>query len=59
MAKFIIVFFFTLGSGVSYITYEGLGQESIKTLEKEETVRTSSFRSGSSYSNGGGYSYGK
>ena len=61
MAKFIIFFFVTLGSGVSYVTYEGLGQETIETLQKEETIRTSSYHrsgSGGSYSSGG-YSYGK
>ena len=61
MAKFIIFFFLTLGSGVSYMTYEGLGQETIETLQKEETIRTSSSHrssSGGRYSSGG-YSYGK
>jgi len=63
MEKFIMVFFLTLGSGVSYLTYEGVGQEKIETLKKEETVRKNSYRSGGSYGGGsygsGGYSYGK
>ena len=59
MAKFIIFFFVTLGSGVSYVTYEGLGQETIETLQKEETVRSSSYRSGGGSYSSGGYSYGK
>ncbi|MBU1668215.1 hypothetical protein KKC13_07320 [bacterium] len=63
MAKFIIFFFLMVGSGVFYATYQGLGQEEIVTLKKEETVRSNSYRSGGSYSgssyNSGGYSYGK
>ena len=61
MAKIIILFFFTVGSGVSYMTYNGIGQEKIVTLEKE-SVRSNSYRSssrsGSSY-NSSSYSYGK
>ena len=59
MAKFIILFFLITGSGVSYLTYTGLGQDSIETVEKE-TVRSNSYRGGSSSSyNSSGYSYGK
>jgi len=64
MAKFIILFFLITGSGVSYLTYTGVGQESIETVEKE-TIRSNSYhRGGSSWSSGGsynssGYSYGK
>jgi len=65
MAKFIILFFLITGSGISYLTYTGTGQEKIETLKKEETVRSNSYRTsggyyggGSSY-NSGGYSYGK
>lgn len=70
MAKFIIFFFLTMGSGVSYLTYNGIGQETIKTTE-HETVRSnsshrssstwgtaSSSSSGSSY-NSSSYGYGK
>lgn len=63
MAKFIILFFLIVGSGVSYLTYTGVGQEKIVTLKKEKTIRTSSYHTGGSYSGGsyssGGYSYGK
>jgi len=64
MAKFIILFFLITGSGVSYLTYTGVGQEGIETVEKE-TIRSNSYHSGgSSWSSGGsynssGYSYGK
>jgi len=65
MAKFIILFFLITGSGVSYLTYTGVGQDSVETIEKE-TVRSNSYRSsrsswgGSSSSyNSSGYSYGK
>ena len=62
MAKFIMVFFFTVGSGISYFTYEGVGQEKVETLKIEETVRKNSYRSGGGYGGSygsGGYSYGK
>lgn len=65
MAKFIILFFLIVGSGVFYATYQGMGQEKILTLKKEETVRSNSYRTGGSYSGGGssynssGSSYGK
>jgi len=64
MAKFIILFFLITGSGVSYLTYTGIGQESIETVEKETIRSNSSHRSGGgSWSSGGynssGYSYGK
>lgn len=62
MAKFMILFFLMVGSGVTYLTYTGIGQDKVVTLKKEETVRTNSSRSsggsGGSYSSGG-YSYGK
>jgi len=68
MAKLIILFFFIIGSGVSYLTYNGIGQEKIKTIE-HETVRSNSSHSssggswgssgsGSSY-NSSSYGYGK
>ena len=64
MAKFIILFFLITGSGVSYLTYTGIGQEKIETLKKEENVRSNSYRTGGGYYGGssyssGGYSYGK
>jgi hypothetical protein len=52
MAKFIILFFLMAGSGVSYLTYTGMGQERLETLEKE-SIRSNSYRSG-----GGGGSWG-
>jgi len=62
MAKFIILFFLTIGAGVSYLTYTGIGQEKLETLEKE-SVRSNSYRSshggGSSYYNSSSYGYGK
>jgi len=67
MAKLIILFFFLMGSGVSYLTYNGIGQEKIKTIEHETVRSNSSHRSsgswgssgsGSSY-NSGSYGYGK
>jgi hypothetical protein len=51
MAKFIILFFLTAGSGVSYLTYTGIGQERLETLEKEN-IRSNSYRSGGSVSGG-------
>jgi hypothetical protein len=67
MAKLIILFFFTIGSGVTYLTYSGIGQEKIETTE-HETVRSNSSHgsssggswgsSGSSY-NSSSYGYGK
>ena len=63
MAKFIILFFLIVGSGVFYATYQGVGQDKVVTLKKEATVRSNSYRTGGSYSgssyNSGGYSYGK
>ena len=63
MAKFIILFFLMIGSGVFYATSQGMGQEKIVTLQKEQTVRSNSYRSSGSYSGGSynssGYSYGK
>jgi len=67
MAKLIILFFFTMGSAISYLTYNGIGQETIKTIEHEATVRSnSSHRSGisswgssSSSYNSSSYGYGK
>ena len=65
MAKLIILFFLITGSGISYLTYAGTGQEKIETLKKEETVRSNShhYGGGSSYHGGNynssGYSYGK
>jgi len=50
------------GTGVSYLTYEGIGQEKIVTLKHEETVRSNSYHGSSGggfYSGGGGYSHGK
>jgi len=67
MAKFIILFFLITGGGVSYITYTGIGQEKLVTLEKE-SVRSNSYRSGGSHSswgsssssyNSSSYGYGK
>ena len=62
MAKFIILFFLTMGLGILYLTHEGIGQEKIETVKKEATVRSNSHRTGGSYSssyNSSGYSYGK
>ena len=65
MAKFIILFFLITGGGVSYLTYTGIGQEKLTTLEKE-SVRSNSYRrsggswsSGSSSYNSSSYGYGK
>jgi len=69
MAKFIIFFFVSIGGGVSYLTYTGIGQEKLVTLEKESVRSNSSHRSstgsgswGSSSSssyNSSSYGYGK
>ncbi len=64
MGKFIMFTFFTIGSTLSYLTYEGTGQDKIETIKKEASVRSSSYRTGSSSYGGGsynssGYSYGK
>jgi hypothetical protein len=57
MAKFIIFFFLITGGGVSYLTYTGIGQEKLETLEKEN-IRSNSYRSsGSGSSNSGSSSY--
>ena len=61
MAKFIIIFFILLGGVTSYLTYNGIGQEAVKTVEKE-SIRSNSHRSswGSSSSyNSSSYGYGK
>lgn len=68
MAKFIIFFFLMASVGVFYLTYTGIGQEKLETLETE-SIRSNSYRSGgsgggswgssSSSYNSSGYSYGK
>jgi len=65
MAKFIILFFLGMGGGISYLTYTGIGQERLETLEKE-SVRSNSYHrhsgswsSGSSSYNSSSYGYGK
>ena len=68
MAKFIILFFLIIGGGISYLTYTGIGQERLETLEKEN-VRSNSYRrsssgggswgSSSSSYNSSSYGYGK
>ena len=61
MAKVVIILFF-LGTGLGsyYLTYKGIGQEEVVTIEKRQSVRSysSSGGSGGGYSSGG-YSYGK
>jgi len=65
MAKFIILFFLISGSGISYLTYTGIGQEKVVTVKTDETIRSNSYHGGSSgyYGgssyNSGGYSLGK
>jgi uncharacterized membrane protein YgcG len=64
MGKLIMLSFFTVGSTLSYYTYQGTGQEKIETIEKEASVRSNSYRTGGGFSGGGsynsgGYSYGK
>jgi len=58
MAKFIILFFISSGAGVSYLTYNGIGQETIRT---RDSVRSNSSTSGSRHSsyNSSSYGYGK
>lgn len=64
MAKVIMIFFLTLSSVVGYYTYTGIGQDTIKTISKEESIRSNSYHSFStgghfgSY-NSSGFSYGK
>jgi hypothetical protein len=64
MGKLIMLSFFSVGSVLSYYTYEGTGQEKIETIKKERikkeaSVRSNSYRaSGRSY-NSSSYSYGK
>jgi len=50
MAKFIILFFFTIGLWITYLTYNGTGQEVIKTLKQEEKSPSSQSSSVSSSS---------
>jgi len=65
MAKFIILFFFITGSAINYLTYNGIGQETIKTTEHETIRSNSSHRSSSSWGgssssyNSSSYGYGK
>jgi len=60
MAKFIILFFLLWGGTASYLTYYGTGQEDVKTVKKEESIRSNSHRSSSSSSyNSSSYGYGK
>jgi hypothetical protein len=67
MAKFIILFFIMASTGVTYLTYTGIGQERLQTLEKQN-IRSNSYRSGrssgswgssSSSYNSSSYGYGK
>ena len=65
MAKIIIVLFLSLTTGfISYLTYNGIGQEKVETIAIQ-SIRSNSY---SSHSSGGGsgssynsssYSYGK
>ncbi len=64
MAKVIMIFFLTLSSVVGYYTYTGIGQDTIKTISKEESIRSNSYHSSSSGGhfgsyNSSGFSYGK
>ena len=67
MAKFIILFFLITGGGVSYLTYTGIGQERLETLQKQSVRSNSSgtSRSGGSWGgssssyNSSSYGYGK
>ncbi len=60
MIKIMLILFSTLTIGSIYMTYQGIGQEGVESIEK---TRVSSIRSsshGSSYGgNSGGYSFGK
>ena len=65
MAKIIMVLFFLLtGLGSYYLTYNGIGQQEVITVEKHN-IRSNSYRGGSggyggsSSYNSSGYSYGK
>jgi hypothetical protein len=59
MGKLIMLSFFSVGSLLSYYTYEGTGQEKIETVKKEPSVRSNSYRTGGSSYNSSSYSYGK
>lgn len=60
MAKFIIIFFVLLGGSASYFTYQGTGQEDIQSIKKKTSIRSNSYRGGSSSSyNSSSYGYGK
>jgi len=68
MAKIIMILFFLLtGLGSYYLTYSGIGQQEVITVEKQN-IRSNSYRGGSgggyigsssSSYNSSGYSYGK
>jgi len=66
MAKFMIALFLSLTTGfVSYLTYNGTGQEKVETIATQPSVRSNSYSShsissgsGSSY-NSSSYGYGK
>ena len=65
MAQFIMVVFMVVGSGVTYFTYEGIGQETIETVQKESIRSNSHHRGGGYYGgsssryNSSSYGYGK
>jgi len=64
MAKFIMAFFLLLTTGfISYLTYNGIGQESVETIATQPSVRSNSYSSHSSgsgsYYNSSSYGYGK
>jgi len=63
MAKLMIALFLSLTTGfISYLTYNGIGQEKVETIATQ-SIRSNSYNShssgsGSSY-NSSSYSYGK
>ncbi len=60
MIKTVLILFSTLSMGSIYMTYHGIGQEGVKSIEPSSSVRSSSSSHGSSYGgNGGGFSFGK
>ncbi|HHH19274.1 MAG TPA: hypothetical protein ENK86_02010 [Campylobacterales bacterium] len=61
MSRMIIILFFLLtGVGSYYLTYQGIGQQEVVTVDKQSvrSYSSGSGGSGGSYSSGG-YSYGK
>ncbi len=60
MIKVMLILFGTLSMGSVYMTYQGIGQEGVESIEKTRVSSVRSSSHGSSYGgNSGGFSFGK